>query len=131
MKSTRSACWRARTARKSRRTSRARVRIVLPESRKRDGSSPETQPPRSLKGKILEAVKSSGNVTEFAKAPPNRATFPVWAWAAAAALAILTGYSIRQIGNQDKQLAELRREMKIATLQNKALQDQLEVGRQA
>jgi anti-sigma-K factor RskA len=93
--------------------------------------SPEAQPPRSLKGKILDAVKSSGNVTEFAKAPPNRATFPVWAWTAAAALAILTGYSIRQMGNQDKQLAELRREMKIATLQNKALQDQLEVGRQA
>jgi anti-sigma-K factor RskA len=92
--------------------------------------SPEAQPPRSLKGKILEAVKSSGNLTEFAKAPPNRGTFPVWAWAAAAALAILTGYSIRQIGDQDKQLAELRREMKIATLQNKALQDQLELGRQ-
>jgi anti-sigma-K factor RskA len=92
--------------------------------------SPEAQPSRSLKGKILDAVKSSGNVTEFAKAPPSRATFPVWAWAAAAALAILTGYSIRQMGNQDKQLAELRREMKIATLQNKALQDQLEVGRQ-
>src|SRR6267378_1180895 len=92
--------------------------------------SPEAQPPRSLKGKILDAIKSSGNVAEFAKTPPNRATFPVWAWAAAAALAILTGYSIRQIGNQDTQLAELRREMKIATLQNNALQNQLEVGRQ-
>jgi anti-sigma-K factor RskA len=92
--------------------------------------SPEAQPPLPLKSKILEAVQSSGNMTEIAKAPPNRATFPVWAWAAAAALAILTGYSMRQIGNQDKELAELRREMKIATLQNKALQDQLEVGRQ-
>ncbi len=36
--------------------------------------APEAQPPRSLKGKILDAVKSSGNVTEFAKAPPNRAS---------------------------------------------------------
>jgi hypothetical protein len=69
------------------------------------------------------------DVSEFAKVPPSRATFPVWAWAAAAALALLTGYSIRQMGNQNAQLAELRRQMKLATLQNKALQDQLELGR--
>jgi anti-sigma-K factor RskA len=92
--------------------------------------SPQAQPPQSLKGKILDAVKSSGNVAEFAKSAPSRATFPVWAWVAAAALAIMTGYSIRQMGNQNAQLALLRREMKIATLQNKALQDQLEVNRQ-
>jgi len=92
--------------------------------------APEAQPPQSLKGKILDAARSSGNVAEFAKASPSRATFPVWAWAAAAALAILTGYSIRQMGNQNTQLADLRRQMKIATLQNKALQDQLEVSRQ-
>ena len=92
--------------------------------------SPEAQPPQSLKRKILDAVKSTGNVAEIAKASPIRAAFPVWAWAAAAALAILTGYSIRQMGNQNAQLADLRRQMKIATLQNKALQDQLELGRQ-
>jgi anti-sigma-K factor RskA len=92
--------------------------------------SPEAEPPQSLKGKILDAARSSGSVAEFAKVPPSRATFPVWAWAAAAALAILTGYSIRQMGNQNTQLADLRRQMKIATLQNKALQDQLEVSRQ-
>ncbi len=92
--------------------------------------SPEAQPPESLKRKILDAVKSSSNVSAFAKAPPSHAAFPVWAWAAAAALAILTGYSIRQMGNQNAQLADLRRQMKIATLQNKALQDQLELSRQ-
>jgi anti-sigma-K factor RskA len=92
--------------------------------------SPQAQPPQSLKGKILDAAKSSGNVAEFAKATPSRATFPVWAWVAAAALAIMTGYSIRQMGNQNAQLAELRQKMRIATLQNKALQDQLEVTRQ-
>ena len=92
--------------------------------------SPEALPPQSLKRKILDAVKSSGNISEFAKTPPSRATFPVWAWAAAAALAILTGYSIRQMGNQNAQLADLRRQMKIAMLQNKALQNQLELGRQ-
>jgi len=92
--------------------------------------SPEAQPPQSLKRKILDAVKSTGNIAEIAKASPIRAAFPVWAWAAAAALAILTGYSIRQMGNQNAQLADLRRQMKIATLQNKALQDQFELGRQ-
>jgi anti-sigma-K factor RskA len=91
--------------------------------------SPESQPPQSLKGKILDAVKASGNVTEF-KAPPRRAAFPVWAWLAAAALALLTGYSIRQIEYQNAQLAELRVQMRKALLQNKALQDQLEVSRQ-
>jgi anti-sigma-K factor RskA len=94
-------------------------------------ASPEAQPPESLKGKILDAAKSSVNVTEFAKAsPPSRAVFPIWAWAAAAALALMTGYSIRQMGNQSTQLAALRQQMRIAMLQNKALQDQLEVGRQ-
>jgi anti-sigma-K factor RskA len=94
-------------------------------------ASPEAQPPALLKGKILDAAKSSGTVTEFAKPlPPSRAIFPAWAWAAAAALALLTGYSIRQMGNQSTQLAALRQQMRVAMLQNKALQDQLEVTRQ-
>jgi anti-sigma-K factor RskA len=94
-------------------------------------ASHEAQPPASLKGKILDAAKTSDNVTEFAEAsPPSRAIFPAWAWAAAAALALLTGYSIRQMGNQSTQLAALRQQMRVAMLQNKALQDQLEVTRQ-
>jgi len=93
--------------------------------------SPEAQPPESLKGKILDAAKASAKVSEFSKpSPPSRAVFPAWAWAAAAALALLTGYSIRQMGNQSTQLGALRQQMRIAMLQNKALQDQLEVGRQ-
>ena len=95
--------------------------------------APQAQPPRSLKTKIMDAATLRGEVAkdaaEFAKASPSRATFPVWAWAAAAALALLTGYSIRQMGNQNTQLADLRRQMKLATLQNKALQDQMELGR--
>jgi anti-sigma-K factor RskA len=94
-------------------------------------ASPEAVPPESLKGKILDAAKASDPEAEFTKAlPPGRAAFPVWAWAAAAALALLTGYSIRQMQNQSTQLASLRQQMKIAMLQNKALQDQLEVNRQ-
>jgi len=94
-------------------------------------AAPEALPSASLKSRILDATKVSGNITEFSKAsPPGRAAFPVWAWAAAAALALLTGYSIRQMGNQSAQLASLRQQMRIAMLQNKALQDQLEVSRQ-
>ena len=78
----------------------------------------------------MDIVKSSGNKTEIEKPRPSRAVFPAWAYAAAAALAILTGYTIRQMGSQNAQLADLRKQMKIAMLQNKALQDQLEVGRQ-
>jgi hypothetical protein len=55
--------------------------------------------------------------------------FPAWAWAAAAALALMTGYSIRQMELQTTQLAELHREMNLATQQSKALQDQLDQGR--
>lgn len=63
------------------------------------------------------------------KPPANRATFPVWAWIAAVALALVTGYSIRQMGVQTTQMAVLRRQMRLATLQNQALQNQLEQGR--
>ncbi|HEX3372263.1 MAG TPA: anti-sigma factor [Candidatus Acidoferrales bacterium] len=76
-------------------------------------------------------MKMPGKGTESPKAvQPSRAVFPVWAWVAAVALAILTGYTIRQMGNQSAQLAALRQQMKLAMVQNKTLQDQLEVSRQ-
>jgi anti-sigma-K factor RskA len=96
-------------------------------------AAPEVQPPAALRGKILDAVRSSADavrpVTPIEKRPAKRAMFPAWAWAAAAALALMTGYSIRQIGIQTTQLTELRREMKLATLQSQALQNQLDEGR--
>ena len=55
--------------------------------------------------------------------------FPAWAWVAAAALALITGYTIRQMNNQNDQLAELRKQMKLATMQNQALQNQLDMDR--
>ncbi len=77
----------------------------------------------------MDAARSSGNSTEGKKPAASRAIFPAWAWVAAALLALLTGYSIRQMGNQTAQLADLRRQIKLATLQNQALQNQLELGR--
>jgi len=91
--------------------------------------APDAEPPQSLKKKILHATRVSGNVAQIAKPRTSRAMFPAWAWAAAAALALITGYSIRQMGNQNAQLADLRRQMKFATMQSKALQDQLTLGR--
>ena len=96
-------------------------------------AAPDAQPPAALRGKILDAVKSSPDAARsaipFEKPSAKRAMFPAWAWAAAAALALVTGYSIRQIGIQTTQLAELRREMRLATLQSQALQNQLDEGR--
>jgi hypothetical protein len=63
------------------------------------------------------------------KPPFKRPMFPVWAWVAAAALALLTGYTIRQMENQTTQLADLRRQMKLATQQSQALRNQLDQGR--
>jgi hypothetical protein len=63
------------------------------------------------------------------KPPLKRPMFPVWAWVAAAALALVTGYTIRRMENQTTQLADLRRQMKLATLQSQALQNQLDQGR--
>jgi len=98
-------------------------------------AAPDAQPPAALRGKIMGAVKSSGDaathVTSVERRRPavQRPMFPPWAWIAAAALALLTGYTIRQMGSQNTQLAELRKEMRLATLQNQALQNQLETDR--
>ena len=95
-------------------------------------AAPEAQPPAALRGKIMDAAKSSSNTAgaiPFAKPSAPRTLFPVWAWIAAAALALVTGYTIRQMGNQNAQLAELRKQMRLATLQRQALQNQIEQGR--
>jgi anti-sigma-K factor RskA len=96
-------------------------------------TAPVAQPPAALRGKILDAARSSADatrkVTALEKPSPKRAMFPMWAWAAAAALALVTGYTIRQMEMQTTQLADLRKQMRLATLQSQALQNQLEQGR--
>jgi anti-sigma-K factor RskA len=91
--------------------------------------APETQPPGSLKLKILGAVTASAAAAEKQQVPPRRAVFPAWAWAAAAALALVTGYAVRQMQTLTAQMGDLRRQMRVAELQNRALQDQLDLGR--
>jgi len=98
-------------------------------------AAPDAQPAAALRGKIMDAAKKSADparaVAPFEKPKPwaSRAAFPVWAWAAAAALALITGYTVRQMNNQSAQLAELRKEMKLAATQNQMLQNQLEMNR--
>ena len=96
-------------------------------------AAPEANPPAALRSKIMDAVKSSsggtGVVTSTGGSAAKRDALPMWAWIAAAALALITGYTIRQMGVQTTQLAELRREMKLATLQSQELQTQLELDR--
>jgi anti-sigma-K factor RskA len=98
-------------------------------------AAPDAQPPAELRGKIMDAVKPSADLTravvpiEKPKPSEQRAMFPAWAWLAAAALALVTGYTIRQMNNQNDQLAQLRKQMKIATIQNQMLQNQLDMNR--
>jgi anti-sigma-K factor RskA len=96
-------------------------------------AAPDAQPPAALRGKIMDAVKASAETTsgvapiEEQEPLARPAMFPAWAWLAAAALALITGYTIRQMNTQNDQLAQLRKQMKLATMQNQALQNQLEM----
>lgn len=98
-------------------------------------AAPDAEPPAALRSKIMDAVNPLGRDARFAspievqKPSRQRAMFPAWAWIAAAALALVTGYTIRQMNNQTVQLADLHKQMKLALLQNQALQNQLEMTR--
>ena len=96
-------------------------------------AAPDMQPRAALRGKIMDAVKTSANTAratvpiEESKPSPQRSIYPAWAWIAAAALALITGYTIRQMNNQNDQLAQLRKQMKLATMQNQSLQNRLDI----
>ncbi len=85
----------------------------------------------------MDATKTPANTARTAdtnaapaarpKPSAQHSMFAAWAWIAAAALALLTGYTMRQINNQYDQLAQLRKQMKLATMQNQALQNQLDI----
>jgi anti-sigma-K factor RskA len=96
-------------------------------------AAPDAQPPEALRGKIMNQVKASTETASTAspldkpKPSAQTAMFPAWAWIAAAALALITGYTIRQMNHQTDQLTQLRKQMKLATMQNHALQNQLDM----
>lgn len=78
--------------------------------------------------KKREIAQPARPVPAVQSPPAPRPMFPAWAWIAAVALALVTGYTIRQMGNQNMQLEKLRKQMRIAMLQNQALQNQMEQG---
>lgn len=96
-------------------------------------AAPDAQPPAALRGKIMGAIENREEraqaVKSFEEPRPSRALgpFPVWAWAAAAALALITGYAVQRMNRQYDQLAQLRKEMKLALAQNQALQNQIDM----
>ena len=98
-------------------------------------AAPDAEPPATVHTGIMNAVKSAAKTArplpaaEQRKPSSPRGAFPAWAWTAAAALALITGYTIRQMNSQSDQLAQLRKQMKLATLQNQMLQNQLEMNR--
>lgn len=98
-------------------------------------AAPDTAPPAALRSKIVDAIKADAEEArgvvsvERPKHAEPRAIFPVWAWAAAAALALITAYTVRQMNSQNEQLAQLRKQMKLAVAQNQALQNQIDMNR--
>jgi anti-sigma-K factor RskA len=98
-------------------------------------AAPDVEPPAELRAKIMDSLKASGEAMRGTTRviQQNRETrktaFPAWAWLVAALLALVTGYSIRQMNRQTDQLVELRKEMKMASMQTQALQNQLEMDR--
>jgi hypothetical protein len=63
-------------------------------------------------------------------ATTKKTLFPGWVWIAAVLLALMTGYAVRQMSVQTAQLTDLRKQMRIAEIQNQSLQAQLELNRE-
>jgi anti-sigma-K factor RskA len=87
--------------------------------------APPVQPPASLRRAILQTVRAEATTTEHETR--RAAWLPAWAWAAAAAMVVLTLFSIYQTRKMQQQLAEL--EARNATQQQ--LRAQLEADREA
>jgi anti-sigma-K factor RskA len=91
-------------------------------------TSPEAHPPEGLRRKILDAAGGSPATPASFKAKAKRPLFPGWAWAAAAALALITGYAVRQMQVDTARLGDLRDQVRIAELRNREMQQRLALG---
>lgn len=79
--------------------------------------APEAERPAALRRRILEAVRP-------AKAPARRPWIPVWAWAGAAALVLLTIFSVRETRKTQQELAALQEQIRVARGQNVTLESE-------
>jgi len=76
--------------------------------------APDAQPPLALRDRVLQAVAAP-------EPRERRGWIPVWAWASAAALVLLTLYSVRETRRLERQLAQLQAEVQTERSQNQAL----------
>jgi len=79
-------------------------------------AAPEAEPPASLRRKVLQAVQAPGTREE------RRSWIPLWAWAGAAALVLLTLFSIRETRRLQGELAALQMQLRENQSRNLALE---------
>jgi anti-sigma-K factor RskA len=89
--------------------------------------APQSDPPASLRRAILQTVRAEAATTQPEREARRAAWLPAWAWAAAAAMVLLTLFSIYQTRKMQQQLTEL--EARNAAQQQ--LRAQLEADREA
>ncbi len=79
-------------------------------------TAPEAAPPASLRRKVLQAARAPGVATE------RRSWIPVWAWAGAAALALLALFSVRETRRLQGELVALQAQLRENQSRNQALE---------
>ncbi len=76
--------------------------------------APEVEPPAAMRRRLLQTVRAT-------RSAEPRSWIPVWAWAGAAALALLTIYSLRETRQLQRDLAGLRAQAEAQRSRNQAL----------
>jgi anti-sigma-K factor RskA len=78
--------------------------------------APQAEAPASLRRSVLKALETP-SVTD-----PRRSWIPVWAWAGAAALVVLTVFSVREMHRLERELAALQGQVRESRSRNVALE---------
>jgi anti-sigma-K factor RskA len=77
--------------------------------------APEAEPRPALRRKVADAVRAP-------KTAERRAWIPAWAWVAAAALVLLSIFSVVQVRRAQRELAALNQQILTAQKQNESLE---------
>ena len=94
--------------------------------------APDAQPPAALRARILAAATSiaatapSSRTSASVRVERRASLFPSWAWAMAAALLLVTGYSIHQTRQLDRQLSAVERDLREGQAQRAAIESERE-----
>ncbi len=79
--------------------------------------APEAEPPASPRHKVMEAMREPTS-----RPHERRLRIPIWAWAGAAALVLITIYSAWQTRRLEGQLADLQHQIQAERSQNRAIE---------